>query len=69
VDKDVVLSPDDVVATVMGRWPKTLHVFIERRMACPGCPMMHFMTLSDAAHAYGMTVDDLIEALEAACRE
>lgn len=68
MDKDAAFSPDDLVATVLNRWPQTLRVFIDRRMACPGCPMMHFMTLAEAARAYDMAVEELIRALEAACR-
>jgi hybrid cluster-associated redox disulfide protein len=68
VDEDAAFSPDDVVASVLARWPQSLRVFIDRRMACPGCPMMRFMTLAEAARAYDMAVDDLIRALETACR-
>jgi hybrid cluster-associated redox disulfide protein len=68
VDEDAAFSPDDVVASVLERWPQSLRVFIDRRMACPGCPMMRFMTLAEAARAYDMAVDDLIRALETACR-
>jgi hybrid cluster-associated redox disulfide protein len=68
VDEDAAFSPDDVVATVLERWPQSLRVFIDRRMACPGCPMMRFMTLAEAARAHDMAVDDLIRALETACR-
>lgn len=68
MDEDAAFSPDDVVASVLERWPQSLRVFIDRRMACPGCPMMRFMTLAEAARAYDMAVDDLIRALETACR-
>ncbi len=68
MDEDAAFSPDDVVASVLERWPQSLRVFIDRRMACPGCPMMRFMTLAEAARAYDLAVDDLIRALETACR-
>lgn len=56
-------GPDLIVADVLQRWPETLHVFIKRRMACPGCPMAGFMTVAEAAQSYGYDSATLVRAL------
>ena len=42
-----------IVADVMNSWPETVPVFISHRMACPGCVMAPFMTVTEAALEYG----------------
>lgn len=57
-----------IVADVMNSWPQTVPVFISHRMACPGCVMAPFMTVTEAALEYGLEPDvlaaDLKEAIE-----
>lgn len=60
------LSAEQTVADVMQRSPAALRVFVTRRMACPGCPLAPFMTVRDAAEAYGFTAEALLEELMAA---
>jgi hybrid cluster-associated redox disulfide protein len=57
---------DLTVQTVLDTWPSTCEVFIARRMACVGCDMAPFMTIAEAAAAYGISVDDLESDLRAA---
>lgn len=57
------LTADLPVADVMRRWPETVKVFVEYRMACPGCPMAAFMSVADAAGSYGLRTDELLVAL------
>lgn len=61
-------GPDLIVADVLHRWPETLHVFIRRRMACPGCPMAGFMTVAEAAQSYGYDSAQLVQALSEAAQ-
>ena len=55
------------VAEVMDRWPVSVGVFNRHRMACPGCVMAPFMTVAEAANAYGLPpaelAADLVEAI------
>jgi hybrid cluster-associated redox disulfide protein len=37
------------VATVMTRWPSTIRVFLDWKMACVGCPVGRFHTLEEAS--------------------
>lgn len=57
-----------IVADVMNSWPETVPVFISHRMACPGCVMAPFMTVTEAALEYGLEpgalAADLKEAIE-----
>lgn len=57
------LSAELPVAAIMRRWPATVDVFVSFRMACPGCPMAPFMTVRDAANAYDIPTDELMDAL------
>jgi acetoin utilization protein AcuB len=56
------------VSEVMDRWPKTIHIFLRNRMACPGCPIGPFETLAEAAEIYGMELDHFIEDLQQTIR-
>lgn len=54
------------VQTVLDAWPGTQSVFIRRRMACVGCDLAPFMTIAEAAAAYGIGPDTLEAELRAA---
>lgn len=54
------------VQTVLDAWPATRSVFIRRRMACVGCVLAPFMTIAEAASAYGIGPDALAAELQAA---
>lgn len=60
------LHRDLTVQTVLDTWPATREVFMTRRMACVGCEMAPFMTISEAAASYGISADDLHSDLCAA---
>ena len=66
-DDDMIpFSSDLIVADVLRRWPATVRVFLDRRMACVGCAMAPFMTLAEAARSYGLDPLPLIEDLRRA---
>lgn len=54
---------DMIVKDLMSRWPQTMAVFLRRRMACPGCLMAPFMTVSEAAAEHGIAADELARDL------
>ena len=43
----------------MARWPETAVVFREYAVACIGCAVAPFCSISDAAHDYGVSVATL----------
>ena len=55
------------VAEVLRRWPQTARVFIDRRMACVGCPIARFESVADVAEAYQIPPAELVDALRGAC--
>lgn len=57
---------DLTVQMVLDAWPATRSVFIRRRMACVGCVLAPFMTIAEAAGAYGIAPDSLAAELQAA---
>lgn len=54
---------DMAVSDLMARWPKTVSVFLRRRMSCPGCLMAPFMTVAEAAREYSFVADELAHEL------
>jgi hybrid cluster-associated redox disulfide protein len=47
------IDVDTPVDEVMRRWPSTIRVFLDFRMACVGCPIAAFHTVADACREHG----------------
>jgi hybrid cluster-associated redox disulfide protein len=64
------VKPADVlnmlVSDALAEWPAAARVFVERRMACPGCAFAPFETVAEAAAAYGVNCQDLARSLAVA---
>lgn len=54
------------VAEVLARWPQTIPVFIHHRMACVGCVMAPFETLTEVALVYHLDLDCFLRELQQA---
>jgi hybrid cluster-associated redox disulfide protein len=52
-----------LVADVLTLSPGAARVFLDRRMACVGCPFSRFETVADAARNYGVDAAQLAAAL------
>ena len=63
-----ILHTECFVSEVMRQWPQTVGVFVELRMACPGCPMAPFETVAEAAGEHGLDPQDLLACLRRAGR-
>jgi hybrid cluster-associated redox disulfide protein len=57
------VAPEDLVSDVLDRSPARIAPFVARGMACPGCAMAGLMTLREAANAYGVDLELLLEEL------
>ena len=57
------LEADLTVAEVLARWPQTIPVFIHHRMACVGCTIAHFETLTEVADIYRLELDAFLQEL------
>lgn len=58
-----------MITDVLERWPATADVFHGRAMACVGCAVAPFYTISDAAHVYGFPPEEFAAELLLAIRE
>jgi len=58
-----VITLDSTIAEIMERWPKTIPVFLEKRMVCVGCHMSKFDTLEDALRNYGYLPEEFLGEL------
>ncbi len=59
-------TSDMVVADVLEKWPETVPVFQELKMACVGCAMAPFDTLDDVATIYKVDLSQFMETLNQA---
>lgn len=57
---------DMTMAELMRDRPAVVPVLLRRGLACPGCAMAPFMTVREAAEAYGLELDALLDDLAAA---
>ncbi len=61
-------TPDIIdmsLSDLMSLWPRTIRVFLDRRMHCVGCPIAPFHSLVDAAEEHNLQLAELIAAVEA----
>ena len=56
-------GPHDSIAAIMQRWPRTVPVFLRRRMGCVGCSLAEFDSLADAAQAHALPLAILLDDL------
>ena len=54
---------DLAVSEVLTRWPQVIPVFLEHRMACVGCTLAPFETLSEVLAIYGLSLHRFLQAL------
>ncbi len=59
-----IISPNLIVSEVLRRWPETVQIFVQHRMACVGCTMSDYETVSSAAEIYGLVLDDFLKELK-----
>ncbi|MFN8471468.1 MAG: DUF1858 domain-containing protein [Anaerolineae bacterium] len=60
------LSAELTVEDVLNRWPATVPVFMQHRMACVGCDLASFETLAEAVAIYGLDLKAFLAELELA---
>jgi hybrid cluster-associated redox disulfide protein len=57
------ITADQVVSEVLSSWPKTVPLFIERRLFCVGCSMARFETLADVSKIYRLDLTKFLADL------
>jgi len=58
------LGANLIVAEVLARWPQTIPVFIHHRLACVGCVMAPFETLTEVTLIYHLDLDCFLRELQ-----
>ena len=56
-------SLDAAIASMLVKWPKMSHVFINNHMGCIGCAFARFHTLQDACDAYQLDKGSLVDQM------
>lgn len=56
------------VSDIMTQWPATLHVFVENRMLCIGCPIAPFHTVHDACTEHELDEATILAQLSRAAQ-
>ncbi|HST03658.1 MAG TPA: DUF1858 domain-containing protein [Chloroflexia bacterium] len=54
---------DRTVGDVLSRWPSTASVFLSYRLACIGCPLSRFESISEVVSSYGLDPDGFLQKL------
>ena len=57
------------VDTVLARWPQCADIFNNYNMACVGCPVAPYYTVSEVADVYDLPIDEFVAVLEQAIEE
>jgi hybrid cluster-associated redox disulfide protein len=52
------------VKEILDHYPQVLHVFIEMKLLCIGCPMETFHTLADIVREYSLNRDQFLHRLQ-----
>lgn len=54
------------IEAVLARWPQTAVTFHQHNMACVGCAVASYYTISDAIRVYGLSGEHFLNELIAA---
>ena len=57
---------DETVASLLARNPGAARVLMDHGMQCVGCAIAPFESLADVCLVYGVPLEQLLEALDAA---
>lgn len=58
-----------MITDVLERWPRTAEIFHNHAMACVGCAVAPFYSISDAAIIHGLVPEQFADELLAAIRD
>jgi hybrid cluster-associated redox disulfide protein len=58
----------EMTVEVMRRWPSTIHIFLDFRMRCIGCPLVAFHSIDEACgeHDVDVFLPKILGAVEVA---
>lgn len=59
-----VIERNMTVERLLELWPRTARVFIDKRMACVGCPVAGFETIEEVAAIYEQDPEAFVQTLK-----
>ena len=63
--KNMQISKDTVIGTILDSAPETAPFFLEMGMHCLGCPSARSETVAQACMVHGVDADDLVSKINA----
>jgi hybrid cluster-associated redox disulfide protein len=63
--KNMQISKDTVIGTILDAAPETAPFFLEMGMHCLGCPSARSETVAQACMVHGVNADDLVSKINA----
>jgi hybrid cluster-associated redox disulfide protein len=63
--KNMQISKDTVIGTILDSAPETAPFFLEMGMHCLGCPSARSETVAQACMVHGVNADDLVSKINA----
>jgi hybrid cluster-associated redox disulfide protein len=63
------IHPEMAISELLRRWPQAIPVFHKHKMACVGCSMSDFETISSAAEIYQLSLVSFMHELQAAVQQ
>jgi hybrid cluster-associated redox disulfide protein len=60
------IPPEMAISELLKRWPQVIPVFHKHKMACVGCSMSDFETVSSAAEIYRLSLGSFLDELQEA---
>jgi hybrid cluster-associated redox disulfide protein len=62
------IHPEMAISELLRCWPQVIPVFQKHKMACVGCSMSDFETVSSASEIYQLSLESFINELQEAVR-
>jgi hybrid cluster-associated redox disulfide protein len=63
------ISSDITVKELLEKHPWLLHMFVDLKLHCPGCPAEAFHTLAEVAQEYKLDLDQLLRCINESIEE
>lgn len=60
----IEITPETSVSDLVQLHPQVIPIFLRHQMACVGCNMSRFETLSEAARAYAIPEEQLLQDIK-----
>ena len=66
---NIYISSNTTVKYLLDTHPQILHMFIDMKLLCVGCPAEGFHTLAEVAHEYKLDINYLLDSINNAIQD